>query len=90
MENADTLFKVALLERDKEILETLVKQLEEYCNLLGDECSDLVGMASVHGWKSNRYEKGVEIRSNIKETKSFLSDDSPVRQFEWDYKDQAK
>lgn len=51
------------------VLDTQVSELiivyNEYIKLLGDEIHDLAIMASVRGWKSNRYEKGAELRSKI-------------------------
>jgi hypothetical protein len=50
-------------------VEELVKVLENYNQLLSDECSSLVGMAAVHGWKSDRFEAGVKCREEISNLK---------------------
>lgn len=38
---------------------------ESYVELLTEELNELVGMASLHGWKTSRFEKGAELRENI-------------------------
>lgn len=58
--------KYDLLLKEKEELE---KAYEEYNKLLLDECSELVGMATVHGWKSTRVEQGIKCRDKIAELK---------------------
>lgn len=42
-----------------------IDALIEYNQLLSDECSELVGMAAIHGWKSNRVEQGKKLRLQI-------------------------
>jgi hypothetical protein len=44
----------------------LVEALKEYNQLITDELNDLVGVAAVHGWKSNRVEQGEKLREKIK------------------------
>lgn len=44
----------------------LVKALEDYIVLLGKELDEVVPMASVHGWKSSRFEEGKKMRKKIK------------------------
>lgn len=41
----------------------------KYCKLLNEELKETITWAYVHGWRSDRYEKGVELRSllNINE-----------------------
>ena len=48
----------------------LEKCQDEYIKLLIDELDELVGMAAVHGWRSTRFEKGVELRSKIANAKA--------------------
>ncbi len=43
---------------------------DNYLNLLGEELNELVPLAHVHGWKTHRYELGVECRRKIDELKS--------------------
>lgn len=38
---------------------------DEYIKLLEDELNETVPIAALHGWKSSRYEKGVELRNKI-------------------------
>lgn len=47
------------------VLSDLIQAQDEYTKLLGDEISDLIGIASVHGWRSTRHEKGKELREGI-------------------------
>ena len=35
----------------------------QYCKLLHEELSEIVFHAYNHGWRSTRYEKGVELRA---------------------------
>lgn len=48
----------------------LLMAFEDYIKLLGDELNEIVGIASVHGWKSSRYGKGVECRKRIEDAKA--------------------
>ena len=68
------LFTMEWLEVEKElsIMGDLVLTIEKYNQLLVDECSELAGMAAVHGWKSKRVEEGAAFREKIAELKSFL------------------
>ena len=68
------LFTMEWLEVEKElsIMGDLVLTIEKYNQLLADECSELAGMAAVHGWKSKRVEEGAAFREKIAELKSFL------------------
>lgn len=43
----------------------VIDAYKEYVQLLTDELSELAGVAAVHGWKSTRHEKGVELRNKI-------------------------
>jgi hypothetical protein len=43
----------------------LVEKQQEYIKLLTDELSDVVSMAFVHGWRSNRFEVGKKLREEI-------------------------
>jgi len=48
-------------------LESLVKAQNEYINLLVDEQRECIGLATVHGWKSERFEQGKKLRDKIAE-----------------------
>ncbi len=48
----------------------------EYIKLLVDELNDLVGIASLHGWKSSRYEDGIRLREKLATLKSGKSVES--------------
>lgn len=61
------------LREENERLRVLSIKQDEYLKLLADEISDLVGLASVHGWKSIRYERGEKFRKEI----ACLRDESP-------------
>ncbi len=43
------------------------KLLVDYISMLTMELNDVVGIASVRGWKSKRYEKGVTDRKELKD-----------------------
>jgi hypothetical protein len=47
--------------------ERMREAYDEYIQLLTDEISELAGMAAVHGWKSTRHEKGIELRKKIQD-----------------------
>ena len=51
-----------------EIVERAFKMIEkqkEYIALLNEELNGLVGMASVHGWKSSLVEQGIRLREEM-------------------------
>ncbi len=52
-------------EQEKKELRELTVLLNDYNDLLGEEIKSLLGIASVHGWKSERAEKGRELREAI-------------------------
>lgn len=43
----------------------LIKKQKEYIQLLTDELTEIVAIAAIHGWKSQRFEKGKELRQEI-------------------------
>lgn len=52
-----------------EIVERAFKMIEkqkEYIELLNQELNGLVGMASVHGWKSQLVEEGIKLREEMR------------------------
>ena len=46
-------------------LKELVKLQEEYINMCIDELDEVCLIASVHGWKSSRWDLGVEMRNRL-------------------------
>lgn len=48
-----------------EQLEKIIEKQEEYIELLGEELDDVVQLASLHGWKSSRYEEGKKLRGEL-------------------------
>jgi len=52
-------------ELDIPVPSELIKTLQEYIVLLGKELDEVVPMASVHGWKSSRFEEGKKMREKI-------------------------
>jgi hypothetical protein len=50
----------------------LIKAYEDYIKMLGEEIDDLVGLAYVHGWRSERIEAGKQCRERIVELKEKL------------------
>lgn len=50
----------------------LMVAYDEYINLLNDEINSLIGIASVHGWKSQNVEQGKECRDRIAQFKASL------------------
>ena len=45
----------------------LIEAYEDYLNLIGEELSELMPIASVHGWKSTRHKEGKKMRKIIQE-----------------------
>lgn len=45
----------------------MIEKQKEYINLLNEEINGLIGMASVHGWKSNLVEQGIKLRQEMDE-----------------------
>lgn len=54
----------------------LIRKLEEYNRLLVREIDSLIGVAAVHGWKSQLVEEGEKLRSDIANLKAEISMDS--------------
>jgi len=53
-------------------MDELIETYDNYIKLLGDELTELAGMARVHGWKSNRVEEGYKFREKIKTLKNLI------------------
>lgn len=51
--------------RELDNVDALIAALDEYAALLAEEDQELATLATIHGWKSSRYERGVELRARI-------------------------
>ena len=67
LKNQEIIIKYAA---ERERAGKLVEALNDYIVLLGEEIDEIVFYANSHGWKSKRFEKGEELRQNIKQTAS--------------------
>ena len=56
------------LSAERERAVKLIGALNEYIVLLGEELDEVMGFVNAHQWKSTRFEKGEELRQNIKQT----------------------
>jgi hypothetical protein len=54
-------------------VEELINAYENYLNVLNDELNDLVGIASIHRWKSRNVDRGEEARKRISAAKGATS-----------------
>lgn len=55
-------------------LVSLVAKQDEYIDLLTKEGGECAVLASVHGWKSKRYEAGCKLRAEIEQLKKETND----------------
>ena len=56
---------VQLLKQSQDLNNDYIEILEQYNLLLIAELNEVVPIASVHGWKSSRYEQGKLLRDKI-------------------------
>lgn len=74
----ESLRKVEALEgyanNEITLRDVLIEVLDEYIELLGSELDSVVLMASVHGWKSTRHDKGVQLREKIANLKELIKE----------------
>jgi hypothetical protein len=63
---------IALTTAERRLLE-LNSERKKYGKLLVDELEGLVGLAYAHGWRSTRYEQGVEARNRIAKLEAEIS-----------------
>ena len=56
---------VQLLKQIQDLDNDYIEVLEQYNSLLIAELNEVVPIASVHGWKSSRYEQGKLLRDKI-------------------------
>lgn len=61
-----------------ELLVRLIKAYESYIELLSEELNEVVPIASIHGWRSVRYEKGEVLRNEIESIKEQLHPSCPL------------
>jgi len=72
---AEITWPIAFKAGHQEGIRKAVKVYEPYIKALEDENSSLVGLASVHGWRSSQVELGEECRRRIKAMKqAFLKE----------------
>ena len=64
--------KLVFLEDEIILMRELIDTQKEYIKLLSDELDEVIVLAYTHGWRSNRYEKGVEFRNKIEELENEL------------------
>jgi len=53
--------------KKQRLMKELMMVMAKYIALLTQENLELIALASVHGWKSKRYEAGVQCRREIRE-----------------------
>jgi hypothetical protein len=58
---------IQLLKQNINVSDNYNEILENYNSLLVEELTETVTIASVHGWKSSRYEQGVKLREKMNE-----------------------
>lgn len=57
---------------DNQAVENLTSAYEDYIKILSDEITEMVPVASVHGWRSQRVKDGQRAREEIKALKEGL------------------
>ena len=61
-----------------EQMKKLVNAYDAYTKLLTDELSELIPIATIHGWKSTRYEEGLRLRTEISDIKKNILGKSDI------------
>lgn len=56
---------IQILKQSQDLNNDYIEILEQYNSLLIAELNEVVTIASVHGWKSSRYEQGKLLRDKI-------------------------
>ena len=56
---------VQLLKQSQDLDNDYIEILEQYNSLLGEELRETITIASIHGWKSSRYEQGKLLRDKM-------------------------
>ena len=49
----------------EQIQAEIIAKQDEYNKLLADELHDVVGIAHAHGWRSERFEQGEQLRKQL-------------------------
>jgi hypothetical protein len=68
--------KEILKTPDEKIKDSIITAQDKYISILSEEISGMVGIASVHGWKSTSSDNGAEARTRINTLKGKLNSDS--------------
>lgn len=56
---------IQLLKQSQDLDNDYIEVLEQYNSLLGEELRETITIASIHGWKSSRYEQGKLLRDKM-------------------------
>ena len=56
---------IQILKQSQDLDNDYIEVLEQYNLLLGEELRETITIASIHGWKSSRYEQGKLLRDKI-------------------------
>ena len=72
LENFISDLKSLLKTPDEKVKDQLITAQDKYISILGEEISGLVGIASIHGWKSSLSDSGTETRTRIATLKEKL------------------
>ena len=56
---------IQLLKQSQDLNNDYIEILEQYNLLLGEELRETITIASIHGWRSSRYEQGKLLRDKI-------------------------
>ena len=56
---------IQLLKQSQDLNNDYIEILEQYNLLLGEELRETITIASIHGWRSSRYEQGKLLRDKM-------------------------
>jgi hypothetical protein len=59
--------------KERKQVRSLIKVYDGYIELLNAELEEIIVLATLHGWKSHRYEDGLKMRNRIAELKRSIS-----------------
>jgi len=65
--------KCAKQDEKLEQADALIKSLDEYIVLLGRELDTVIGVASIHGWRSQLVKEGEEARETIDRLRGYYN-----------------
>jgi hypothetical protein len=63
--NQDDNDPVKTIKKELVVTDELIEAYQNYIALLSKELNDTIPIATIHGWKSNRYKVGKELREKI-------------------------